>query len=73
MSYTPSRIFTIDFETEERVMEPRKVQRELLLISRETDKLQTQINQNEVLNKKQDALINQNTISFSRQFLFLGS
>lgn len=73
MPYNPGRIWTNNFETEEREISPQKVQTELLLISKETNGLQDQLNKVKLASASTSVELNKTTTNFSRHFLFLGA
>lgn len=73
MAYQATRVWSNDPETEEKVLNVQKLQTNLSLISRETDKLQTQINKSEEKISSSVIELDKTSTNFHNHFLFLGA
>lgn len=73
MGYQATRVWNNDPETEEKVLNVQKLQTNLSLIARETDKLQTQITKSEAKISSSVIELGRTSTNFHNHFLFLGA
>lgn len=73
MAYRPTTVWSVDTETEEKILNVQKLQNNLNLISRETDKLQTQITKSEEKISSTAIELDKSSTNFHNHFLFLGA